>query len=161
MAQMFKHPIKKLLLFYVMNITASGRVYVSCLEVTANTSYALALIDDGSTLGMTSFAVGTLSQPSRNIMIAFAVSHKASGTDIYWKNGSSKYSWTTTPGDVTRFSTSMNVLSTDKRYILGYGPGSTDWSGGAGKLARFIITDMMPEADIIIKLNQLKAEYGV
>jgi hypothetical protein len=154
---------KEIVAFYLMNITASGRVYVSNFEreTEAKSSYTLTLNNDGSNIWLTNFPVGTLSQPIKNIMIAIAVSYRASGTDIYWKNGSSKHISINSPSDVTKFSISMELLSTDKRYILGYGPMSTDYSGCAGKLARIIITDIIPDADIITKFNQLKTEYGV
>lgn len=54
----------------------------------------------------------------------------------------------------------MNLSSSDRIYILGYGPETTNRVGGNGKLTRFILTNMIPEANIISKLNELKNDYG-
>jgi hypothetical protein len=93
-------------------------------------------------------------------MLAFAVSIKASSLDMYWKNASEKHTYVNS-NFMANFVHRMNLTSTDRRWVLGYGAGSTDWSGGKGYLARFIITQAMDEAAIIVRLNELKVEYGV
>lgn len=94
-------------------------------------------------------------------MIAFAVLHKASETVIYWKNGTEIYRSPNSLDYQTIFNTQINLSSYDRIYILGYGPEATNRVGGNGKLTRFILTNMIPEANIISKLNKLKNEYGI
>jgi hypothetical protein len=126
-----------------------------------NSVFSFALNANGCTYGITNFPADTLSQPTRNSMIAFAVSHKASETVIYWKNGTEIYRLPNSLDYQTIFNTQMNLSSSDMRYILGYGPEATNGAGGNGKLTRFILTKMIPEANIISKLNELKNEYVI